>query len=68
LYKGTWQGYRSSVKAKRMIRSLLTEGFTKQEIARRMGKAKFLKVKKKMQYRTEARFEAFYNYYVKEAA
>lgn len=65
--QGRWEGLRSPVKAKRMLRSLKAEGFTKRELMKRMGVTK-LHIKRQIQASTERRIEWFYNYYVKEAA
>jgi hypothetical protein len=52
-----------------MVRKLMREGFTKNEIARRMGlKIGSLRIKKRIQAATEQRLKEFYNYYTKEAA
>ena len=65
--RGEWEGLRSPERAKRMMKGLLREGFTKAEIAKRMGLTKFV-IKKRIQAGTERRLEQFYNYYVREAA
>lgn len=52
-----------------MISVLLKSGFTRKEIALRMGLKKgSLRIKKQIQAGTERRLTEFYNYYTQEAA
>jgi hypothetical protein len=60
--QGEWKGKRSGTMTRRMIRKMRTEGFTKKEIAKRLGIVK-LSVKRKGQVtaKTEQRIERLFN-------